>query len=345
VRRRASSGREPAPIVVAVDGGGSKTDAVALGAGGVLLGRARAAGSSPQILGLDGAIAVIDGLMADLLAQLDHVPGGVRIDGVHAYLSGLDLPEEVTAFRAGIADRPWIPADPASVVVDNDLFALLRAGTDESDAAAVVCGTGINAVGVRSDGATVRFAALGNYTGDWGGGWQLGEQALWHAARAVDGRGPDTALVRGIPPVYGLETLDDVVRALHFGRLPMEAMSAICPAVFAASTDGDAVARSLVDRQADEIVTLAATTLRRLDLLRADVPLVLGGGVIAGRDPRLLAGIRAGLDERAPHARTIVVDDPPVVGAALLAATAVGAGADALTRLRDDLCPERVPLG
>ena len=75
-------------------------------------------------------------------------------------------------------------------MLDNDLFALLEAGTDSPDAVAVVCGTGVNAVGRAADGRTVRFPALGSISGDWGGGGQLGMQALSHAARAVDGRGP-----------------------------------------------------------------------------------------------------------------------------------------------------------
>ncbi|CAM5710547.1 hypothetical protein SVIOM74S_09220 [Streptomyces violarus] len=39
-----------------------------------------------------------------------------------------------------------------------------------------------------------RFPALGRISGDWGGGWALAEEALWHAARAQDGRGGPTAL-------------------------------------------------------------------------------------------------------------------------------------------------------
>ena len=52
---------------------------------------------------------------------------------------------------------------------------------------AVVCGAGINCVGMRPDGRTARFPALGRFSGDWGGGWALAEEALYHAARAADG--------------------------------------------------------------------------------------------------------------------------------------------------------------
>ena len=53
---------------------------------------------------------------------------------------------------------------------------------------------GINCTGVLPDGTTVRFAAVGHISGDWGGGGHLWQEAMWWAARAEDGRGPDTAL-------------------------------------------------------------------------------------------------------------------------------------------------------
>ena len=60
----------------------------------------------------------------------------------------LDLPSEVATFAGALARRSW---SGATTVVDNDLYALLRSGTSEPDAVAVVCGTGINALGRRSD--------------------------------------------------------------------------------------------------------------------------------------------------------------------------------------------------
>ncbi len=183
---------------------------------------------------------------------------------------------------------------------------------------------------MRADGAVVRYASLGMTSGDWGGGWHLGEKALWHAARAVDGRGPATTLATAIPEVYGLAGIPDVIEALHFERIANSDLSRLAPAVLAASRAGDMVAQGLVDRQAEEIVILAATTLRRLDLLGSEVPVVLGGGVIGSRDERLLAGVERGLAERAPLARITVVTAAPILGAALLALEAGGASADAL---------------
>lgn len=318
----------PGPgVLVAVDGGGSKTDAVALDAGGTVLARASGQSSSPQNLGLEPAVRVVDALVREVLAAADAPAARVA-----CYLSGLDLPEEITAFSAAIAPLDW--AAGTVPVVENDLFALLRAGTEEGTAVAVVCGTGINAIGVRADGAQLRFPALGMISGDWGGGNHLGQEALWHAARAEDGRGAPTSLQHEIPAFLGLPSVRAVTEALHFERIPADGLAALAPVLFAAAEAGDAVAGALVDRQAEEIASLALTALRRLDLLAAPVPVVLGGGVLAAGHERLLAGIRTALAAAAPLAEPTLVTARPVAGAALLLLDQIGADAAAHERAR-----------
>lgn len=320
-------------IIIAVDGGGSKTDAVGLDGFGNVVARAHGEGSSPHLVGLDASVTSIGSLVGLLLAQ----SGASKVERVHVYLSGLDVSIEVDAFRNAISDQPWAQGH---VVVDNDLFALLRAGTSERDAVAVVCGTGINCIGVRADGAVVRYASLGMISGDWGGGFALGEWALWHAARGEDGRGPETALRQEVPRALGLTNIQEVTEALHFGRLTRSSLARLSPVVFAASAAGDSVAASIVDRQAQEIVTLAVNTMRRLELTARSIPVVIGGGVIAGRDPRLLEGIYRGLTDAAPHADIKIVSSPPILGAALLALEASDATESVLATARAALSVE-----
>lgn len=322
------------PVVIGVDGGGSKTDLVVLSLEGEVLFRTRGSGANPQTVGLDSAVAVIRSLATEALDAI----ADRRLLQTNAYLAGMDLPIEIEEFSSAITDDVWaVGADGGRAVVDNDLFALLRAGTGSPDAVAVVCGTGINALGVRADGRTARFPALGRISGDWGGGGDLGASALWHAARSEDGRGPKTALEEMVPAAYNLATVTDVIEGIHLKRIPARSVAELTPVLFRASAAGDEVAGSVIDRQADEIVILAATALDRLDLLDADAPVVLGGGVLASNDSRLLSRIRLSLGERAPRAHIHLVTAPPIVGAGLLALEAVGAKADALARARSEM--------
>src|SRR5205085_674257 len=88
-----------------------------------------------------------------------------------------------------------------------------------------------------------------------------------------------------------------------------------------------------------EICTMALTVMRRLGLTGLATPVVLGGSVLAARDPMLTAGVIDGIRAGAPHAAVRITDVPPVAGAALLGLDRLGAGPEAERRLRRSASP------
>jgi N-acetylglucosamine kinase-like BadF-type ATPase len=314
------------PAVLAIDAGNSKTDVAVVAADGSLLGTARGGSFRPHVVGAEAAVVGLEPLVREALAQA----GQVDVRHLAACLANVDLPFEHAALEAAIASRGW--AGRSEVV--NDTFALLRAGLDEWRGIAVICGAGINCTGVLPDGTTARFAAVGTISGDWGGGAFLAEEALWCASRSVDGRGPVTSLARDLPEHYGVADMAALLESLHLGVIGDERVQEATPLLFRAADRGDAVAISLVLRQAEEIVALAVSAMQRLELMDDPVDVVLGGGVLTAGHALLLDAIDAGLAERAPKANARVVTAPPVVGAALLGLDRIGASGEALARLR-----------
>ncbi|MCK7626810.1 ATPase [Streptomyces sp. RS10V-4] len=300
---------------LAIDAGNSKTDVALVAADGRVLGRARGGGFQPPAVGPARAVDVLAPLVAAVRAQAGPAGDGPAAH-LSAFLANADLPVEVTRLTAEIASRGW--AD--TVTVRNDTFALLRAGlADDAEqlGVAVVCGAGINCVGLGRGGATARFPAIGRISGDWGGGSFLADEALWHAARAEDGRGAPSDLARALPAHFGLTTMPELIEALHLGRIPEARRHELAPLLFAVAAAGDDVARALVVRQAEEIALLAAVALRRLGLLSEPVPVILGGGVLSARHPLLHDHLLRLLTERAPKAVPRLLTAPPVLGAAL----------------------------
>lgn len=320
-------------LVLAIDGGNSKTEVVLATAAGEILSSVRGPGSSPHHLGIDGALDLLDELVQKAAAQAGVDQAGPVASVAEVYLAGVDFPNEKEIATAEVGRRGWAREH----VVDNDSFALLRAGTDAPDAVAVVCGAGINCVGVSGDGRHARFASLGRISGDWGGGMELGDEALWWAARADDGRGPATALTSLVPAFFGLPDVPAVYEAIHFGRLEQRRLIELAPIVLAASRDGDEVARGVVTRLAEEVVAFARAALTRLDMLDVPTAVVLGGGVLASRDEILLDEIATRLAVVTPRASTVVTEVSPVVGAALLGLDRLGAPASAKAALRAQL--------
>ncbi|MEV6107063.1 BadF/BadG/BcrA/BcrD ATPase family protein [Streptomyces sp. NPDC051940] len=321
----------PAAAVLAVDAGNSKTDVALVSADGEVLGAGRSGGFQPPVVGVEPAVDVLAEAVRQAAASAGIPAGsGPLARHVSACLANADFPAEEEALTAAIARRGWAPG----VEVRNDTFAVLRAGVEQPRGVAVVCGAGINCVGMLPDGRTTRFPAIGRISGDWGGGGGLADEALWYAARAADGRGEPTELSRAVPEHFRLRTMGELIEALHFDRVPVSRRHEIAPVLFAVAAAGDPVARSLVDRQADEVVAMASVALEKLDLLSEPADVVLGGSVLAARHPQLDAGIRARLAARAPKAVTHVVTAPPVLGAVLLGMDAVGAPPSAQRRVR-----------
>ena len=201
----------------------------------------------------------------------------------------------------------------------NDAFTPIRAGSDRGWGVALICGQGVNAAGIAPDGRTARLAALGDISGDWGGGHDIGTAALGAAVRARDGRGPRTdagdagagplrrrAADRRHPPDRG----GDPRRT--DGSPSCRRSSSRRPG------PGDAVARSILDRQADELVAMARAIIRRLHLTRLDPDGRAGRGVFESRDATFDARIVDGIRAIAPGATVRRSEALPVLGAALL---------------------------
>ncbi len=294
----------PAVAVLAIDAGNSKTDVALVAGDGSVLGSARGGGFQPPVVGAEAAVEALGETVVraarDAGLDADAVGSGVPLaEHVSACLANADLPREERELAALVDGRGWGRGSE----VANDTFAILRAGLPDDGSVrhgvAVVCGAGVNCVGV-----------------------------------AEDGRGENTELARALPARFGLPDMYALIEAFHLGDLPSGRRHDLVPVLFEVADGGDAVARALVHRQAEEIAVMATVALERLGLLDTPTPVVLGGSVVAARHRLLHGRLLELFAERAPRADVDVITVPPVLGAALLALDRLAAGADACARLR-----------
>jgi N-acetylglucosamine kinase-like BadF-type ATPase len=324
--------------VVAVDGGNSKTDVAVVAADGALLALTRGPGMPEKLS--DQTVLIISELVRSALERAGRSarPGSPAAVNLVACVANVDLPAEERQLEQMLADQGWT----RTVLVANDTYAVLRTGLDDvpTDGAGrywgvgVTCGSGINCVGLARDGRTAGFLALGPISGDWGGGLGIGFEAQSAAARAADGRGPQTMLRRTVPAFFGLTEPNDVAAAIHRGEIAIDELAGLPPLVFAAADAGDEVATNLVLRLAEEIFLMAMSAIRRLGLAGA-VPIVLGGGVLAAGHQLLTGRVSSLVSTELPDAVIRVVREAPVAGAALLGLDVAGATVDAKRRLRE----------
>lgn len=273
-----SAERVASASVLAVDGGNSKTDVALIAADGSILSAARGGPSNHQVIGIDNASAELRRLVREA-AERAGLPADKPV-AAHtlACLAGADLPVEEADLTRLVQSFGW----SATSTVVNDTFAVLRAGLADDGprwGIAVVCGAGMNCVGVAPDGRQFRFLALGELSGDWGGGGELGPQALWWAMRAEDGRGPQTALRSAVPAFFGLNRVEDVVVAMHLGTISYSERHRLVPVLFEVASRGDQVAADLLVKQATEVCLMAEAAARNVGLTGASAqrPAPAGG--------------------------------------------------------------------
>jgi N-acetylglucosamine kinase-like BadF-type ATPase len=329
------------PLVLAVDGGNFKTDLALVRADGETLALVRGPQSSPHHLGIDGCVGVLERLLATALRDAGLPNGrGPAADVAQLLLAGVDFPAEEEEVHAAVRDRRLAK----KVSVGNDTFAVLRAGTERGWGVAIVCGSGINCLGVTPDGRQTRFPALGDITGDWGGGYDVGLAGVSAAARSEDGRGPRTSLEWAVPAHFGLTTPTELAEAIHRGRIAMARVTEVAPVVVGEARS-DEVAAAIMERLADEIATLARVALKRLSLTDGAAEVLLGGGLIHAADGPLVDAVTERVREIAPAATVKSTSSPPIVGAALLGLDELGADATARERLRRELGARFAQIG
>jgi N-acetylglucosamine kinase-like BadF-type ATPase len=304
----------PHAAILAVDGGNSKTDVALVAPDGEVLSAIRGPTTSHQQVGLDTGVARLADLVDQARARAGlHADAPLPDVAVYA-LAGADTPADHHLLLKAIAATRLAGRN----LVINDAFAPIRAGSDQGWGIALICGSGVNAAGIAPDGRRARLAALGPISGDWGGGGDIGLTALGLAVRARDGRGSRTSLETLVPAAFGYRRPIDLTRAIEAGAVPQGRLRELSPVVFRAASEGDAVARSILDRQADELVSMAGAIIGQLSLARRRPDVVLAGGVFAGRDPLFESRIREGIEALAPGARVHRAEAVPVLGAALL---------------------------
>ena len=323
-----------APLVLGIDGGNSKVDLALVAADGTLIGAVRGPTISHQAVPIGEAARRLEryvGLLGDGPSAAP-APADLAVGCV----AGADYPSDVH-----LLERTFAAASGArQTLVLNDTFAALRAGASRPWGIALVCGQGINGAAVGVDGRRVRFAGVGDIAGDWGGGGSVGMAGLGAAVRARDGRGPRTALEATIPEAVGLRRPEAVTHAYYAGRLDERRIGDLAPVVFATATAGDPVARSIIDRLADELATMAIALARRAHLVRRDPEVVLAGGVFRTADESFHARVREQITRAVRDARVSRLTAPPVTGSVLIGLDRLAGGVtDSATevRVRDGL--------
>lgn len=217
---------------------------------------------------------------------LDALWAGLAGAGREAARAGV----EAALAQLGLATR---------VTVGTDVEAAFHDAFGDGPGVLLLAGTGSAAWARGADGRTIRVGGWGQWLGDEGSGWALGQAALRSVAHAADGRGPKTALWPGVRQTLGFAADAPVDVLVPWAAEASKAeVAALAEVVAEAAAGGDEVAGALLDDAADALVGHVAAIARRVSAETSPpLSVALAGGLLATDRGVLRARVLERLDD------------------------------------------------
>lgn len=271
-----SATKSPDPLVIGVDGGGTKTVAW-LAQGEAVLGRGSAGPGNPRAAGFEVAQANIAAAIAAAFAdaKLPRQTAAAACFGLAGAGRAAEQEQIATwVVGCGIA---------AQVKVTGDAEPILAAASPDNVGVVLICGTGSLAWGRNAEGETARCGGWGYLLGDEGSGYAIALAGLRAAMRAADGRGPPTDLLASFQTALEAKSPAELIGNVYGPEMSRERLAGLASVVFERHGT-DAVAEQIVAAAASELVEMVATVARRLGL-PAGFTLALAGGVLLHQQP------------------------------------------------------------
>lgn len=307
------------PVVIGVDGGGSKTLLAVADRRGRVSALVRGAGTNPfDAPGWRDVLAGLRAKVAAIAPAVSHAAFGLPGYGEAAAISAAQ-----DAAAAAFGFRAW------SVL--NDVEAAFEAAFAGRPGVLLLAGTGSMLWGRSGSGRDIRVGGWGEGFGDEGSAFWIGRALLGRVAQALDGR------LAGDGRKAAEELADALFRHLSLDRRspqdallgwyaaqshPRSAVAALAVVADAGAEAGNAVALDIVGTAADHLARHVEAAWRLMEEESAPLSWSHAGGAFRSR--LLLGGVAARLG-----ASPVEPLLPPVGGALLRAARAAGWDPDA----------------
>lgn len=311
--------------IIGVDGGGTKTKAVAARMDGTVLASAVGGGLNAGQIGADQA-------QRNLLDVLRRLTQGLCGSAARVVVGdpSLDGPASPSAVRAFARD--WI--EPERLTLTSDVHLALFAFSQGAPAAMAVCGTGSMLVRMDENGETRTAGGWGHVLGDPGSGYALALDGLRAAIDFWEGVSDARALAERALAFFRLRAPRELIEVVYRPETRPSDLAAFGREVLALAKASDEAALNLLRAQMTRLARGAAALLRPCPGVRR---VGLYGGVFEHSEEARGAFSEA-LHAACPNAETARPALPPEIGGVLLALRDCGRlNEDAIRRLKETM--------
>jgi N-acetylglucosamine kinase-like BadF-type ATPase len=300
-------------IQIGVDGGGSKTEIVALDPTGRVLRFLIKPASNYHVVGMEQAVRhIVEGIREVLQEE--------TVEGIGISLAGINTLEDWKIMAGGLkgalielGQETEILFQDVPVVLENDVFGALMSVRGKFSGNVLAVGTGAVALGVNTKCEVFRVGGWGYLIGDQGSGYDIGRKALTAMVASFDGYGPKSLLETKITEHLGLAQVLDISDWLYQSKRTNKEVAALVPIVVESARTGDYISKLILDESGRALGLLTRALLRKTKCM--EVGLVGGiGHIWEFIEPSFLSTVQGEF----PTLQILKPNYPPSVGAALL---------------------------
>lgn len=279
---------------IAIDSGGTKTDAVLFAETGHIVARSLTMGCNAMDIGIDTACNHLLSVVQDLSKQ---VPEDGELIAVYSGVAATD-------YFCGALGKFVAPHFPGiKMRFEDDAVNLISGVIGHKNGACLVGGTG-SSLYARIDGEIIHLGGWGYLIDTGGSGYAIGRDAILASFRYVDGRGPYTKIYDLIKSQMG-KNPEENIPGIYEGGRPY--IASFARTVFQARKDGDEIAEQIFQKAVNAMAELTYAADKYFD---ETYDVVLGGGIFASF-PEYTEALKQKVSPKANLIRSTV---PPLLG-------------------------------
>jgi len=294
-------------VVLGLDGGGSKTQAVVLNLSGQVLGE-----------GLGGTSAT--------LYASDEVVATSTRTALKGAFSTLTEPPQVVGIGCTFAVGGQGPVGetlaeytPLSYIWPiSECEACSYAALGKPHSLVILAGTGSFVTYCGPEGYRAHVGGGGPILGDFGSGYWIGVEALKRAFQSYQEALPPTTLVDRLCERFKLPDLGALVPLVYVSKLSRWEVASLSKLVADEADAGDELSREILVDAAGELNRQLEVVARKLEGEEPPSDIVLAGGVLQ-RKGLVAELVSQRAEELLPQAKVTTLELPPAAGCALSA--------------------------
>ena len=308
-------------LILAIDGGGSRTRCLAIRDDGMIVGSGRSGPSNHLLVDREIVRESLNAAIRETLQTSGADVGDIR--AVSAGLAGVDYD------GAGAEDMQAVFAEIGfgNVLIEGDMVIAHAGALSGQPGVLALAGTGSSIFGISGDGTRIKVGGWGPIFGDEGSAYRIGQAGLRAAARDFDGRGPQTKLTDAVIKALDLADFKGTIGAVYLDEMEPRGIARLSQTVNAMANDGDQVAKDILRKAGTELADCVAAAIRRMAMANDSIKVSYQGSVVLSSE-LVRESFCSALSRAFSRVEIVRPRFSPVVGAYLLGRSTLGIGID-----------------